>query len=608
MRTVLLALAVVLFLLPFFAVLAQGPLDPPGAPAPMMKTLAQMEPRTPITNVPVTISAPGSYYLTDSFIGVVGWDGITIDADAVTLDLNGFKLTGKAGSLSGIRVASNRSGISIRNGSVEGWGQHGIDASSAFASEVLDVRARTNELFGIWVGKGCRVARCTAHINNLAGIAAKDGSAVEDCVARWNPVGIGVENGCLIRGCTANENTANGITAWGKTLISECQVFKNWTNGIAAGHGSIVTKCTVSENGGDGIQVVNNCQVRDNDCLENGRGAGDGAGIHATGDGNRIEGNHCAGADRGLDLDGAANYVADNTVRNNTDNYDFTAGNQLNLLLGEVPESLDWPCSVRFAGTLVCKSNGVYGIFINSDDVTIDLAGHALIGPGPDSSSGIHQASGKGGARIRNGTIMNWRGAYHSGLSLSHAVVEAVDVVSNYHGLTIGGGKVTRCTARKNTSDGIVAATALLTENVASDNGRYGFVLSIGALLERCVASGNHDGIWADSARVLNCQTYANTSNGIVGHAWCQLAGNYSLNHWGGAGILLESGGGYNQVDGNIATANDDGLVCESAGNQIARNAAINNTGNAFDIVSGNDAGPEGSAASATSSWANLKP
>ncbi len=43
---------------------AQGPLAPPGAPAPTFKTLQQVEPRTPISALPFTISQPGSYYLT----------------------------------------------------------------------------------------------------------------------------------------------------------------------------------------------------------------------------------------------------------------------------------------------------------------------------------------------------------------------------------------------------------------------------------------------------------------------------------------------------------------------------------------------------------------
>ena len=35
---------------------AQGPLTPPGAPAPAMKSLAQVEPRFPVDSAPVTLS------------------------------------------------------------------------------------------------------------------------------------------------------------------------------------------------------------------------------------------------------------------------------------------------------------------------------------------------------------------------------------------------------------------------------------------------------------------------------------------------------------------------------------------------------------------------
>ncbi len=49
--------------------IAQGPLTPPGAPAPTMKTLDQVEVRTPITNLPYTITQPGSYYLIANLTG-----------------------------------------------------------------------------------------------------------------------------------------------------------------------------------------------------------------------------------------------------------------------------------------------------------------------------------------------------------------------------------------------------------------------------------------------------------------------------------------------------------------------------------------------------------
>ena len=45
-------------------VAAQGSLTPPGAPAETMKTLEQVEPRTPVSSLPFTITQSGSYYLT----------------------------------------------------------------------------------------------------------------------------------------------------------------------------------------------------------------------------------------------------------------------------------------------------------------------------------------------------------------------------------------------------------------------------------------------------------------------------------------------------------------------------------------------------------------
>ena len=104
------------------AVWAQGSLTPPGAPAPTMITLAQIEPRTPITNTTaVTISAPGSYYLTAN-IAVTSGNAITIATNNVTLDLNGFTLSSTEASPTGtgILLTGARSRITIRNGIIQG--------------------------------------------------------------------------------------------------------------------------------------------------------------------------------------------------------------------------------------------------------------------------------------------------------------------------------------------------------------------------------------------------------------------------------------------------------------------------------------------------------
>ena len=83
-------------------ILAQGSLTPPGPPAPSMKTLAQIEPRTPISSLPFTINQSGSYYVTTNLIGVSGQNGIIVQTRNVTIDLNGFGILGPNSCVGGV--------------------------------------------------------------------------------------------------------------------------------------------------------------------------------------------------------------------------------------------------------------------------------------------------------------------------------------------------------------------------------------------------------------------------------------------------------------------------------------------------------------------------
>lgn len=249
-------------------VFAQGSLTPPGPPAPLMKTLHEVEPRIPVTNLPFTISRPGSYYVTTSLTGVASQCGITIAVDSVTLDLNGFELRGVAGSHHGIWVSGTRRSIAICNGSVRDWGWRGVDASAAQNSRLIGLTAYTN-------GWGL----------NYSGLAIGSRSIVRDCVVEANAYhGISAGEGCMLGGCVAGYNGVDGV---------------------AAGDGCRVNDCAMSHNTADGLQVANGCRVTGNTCDYNGSG-GDGAGIHATGSDNRIEGNSATDNDRGIDVDSGA--------------------------------------------------------------------------------------------------------------------------------------------------------------------------------------------------------------------------------------------------------------------------------------------------------------
>src|ERR1700679_2135209 len=96
--------AVVSSFLTLLSAFCQGTLTPPGAPGPTMKSLDQIEARAAITNSgAVTISQSGSYYLTRN-ITVASGDAITIAADNVTLDLNGFTISTTTTTPSGFGI------------------------------------------------------------------------------------------------------------------------------------------------------------------------------------------------------------------------------------------------------------------------------------------------------------------------------------------------------------------------------------------------------------------------------------------------------------------------------------------------------------------------
>jgi len=206
-------------------VFAQGSLTPPGAPAPTMKTLAQIEARTPISSAPFTISVPGSYYLTTN-LTVSSGDAIIIAASGVTLDLNGFTLSSTANPAAGygVRLNGSLSDITIANGHIRGgvtnnagtYGGPGFQYGIAFFSEaplstrVVGVTVSGCLYYGIHLGFGesTVVESCTVRTVGSLGIVATTikNSTASDC--DWTAI-----YGSQVSDCRGQSSSATGLSA-----------------------------------------------------------------------------------------------------------------------------------------------------------------------------------------------------------------------------------------------------------------------------------------------------------------------------------------------------------------------------------------------------------
>ena len=150
--------------------LAQGSLTPPGAPAPTMKSLAQIEPRTPISSAPFTINVPGSYYVTTNLTVATG-DAITIATNGVTLDLSGFTISSTAARVTGtgILLNPNVQDISILNGFIRGGvtnNGYGVYDGSGFAHGIFYSNDQPRNVL-VW---RVSVSGCRYHGINLSTI------------------------------------------------------------------------------------------------------------------------------------------------------------------------------------------------------------------------------------------------------------------------------------------------------------------------------------------------------------------------------------------------------------------------------------------------------
>jgi len=334
----------------------QGTLTPPAGaftnnqPKATMKTLDQLEPRTPIRKLPFKIKEPGAYYLIGTLKGTNGSPGIILEAGDVQIDLKGFSLEGTTNAGHAITITNQVEeyhNVSIFNGAIVDWGGRGMDLAQLFDSEVRAVKLHGNMGGGAVLGnhitlKGCAVIEC-----GDVGFTVGDASTVEKCQSMDNKGdGFQVGIGCRVSECLAASNEGDGIVTRQYSTVSGCLLGMNWANGIA---------------------VSNSCLVQNNNCGENGVTNQPGAGIRVEGRGSRIKNNNLNGNYYGILMLAGGNRIEGNNM---IDNYvgikDANAGNLVirNSVGGSLTTTnYNLSTSCRYGAILNTAGNG----FTNSN-------------------------------------------------------------------------------------------------------------------------------------------------------------------------------------------------------------------------------------------------
>jgi len=219
-----------------------------------------------------------------------------------------------------------------------------------------------------------------------------------------------------------------------------------------------------------------------------------------------------AGVDWAVDMVSDAQGVTilhkDGALWNDTGGWDLTTppyypgtnyARALDAGLGEVrrpisslPYTISQSGSYYLTGDLTAPVDG--GITVSANNVTIDLMGYSLIGPGSSYNNGVYM-NGRSNVEIRNGTIRNFGNAGIVETSgTNHRIINVRAVGNDAYGIGLGGfGHLIKdCTASDNGLAGILAGSgSTVMGNTAYNNQDCGIDPGTNSLIDGNTAYGN---------------------------------------------------------------------------------------------------------------------
>ncbi len=246
----------------------------------LLHGLAAAQPK-PITVCGTTISAPGSYVVTANLTATsTSVPCIRVTVGAVNIDLGGFTLTGKGGSLG---LSASTGPVAIRSGIIKDFG-NGIGtppgaklsnvtlignvngAHLGGSALVTDSKFLNNSGVGLVVGQNALITHCTFVGNGGVGFFARGaGAVVTENVASGN--GFTLQNGyafetsgtASLSGNTASSNGSNGFEdAVGQSTFEGNTGSSNRGQGFAMGDQSVNSHAILGGNVFIGNSAVGN--------------------------------------------------------------------------------------------------------------------------------------------------------------------------------------------------------------------------------------------------------------------------------------------------------------------------------------------------------------
>ncbi|MEW5801663.1 MAG: right-handed parallel beta-helix repeat-containing protein [bacterium] len=225
-------------------------------------------------------------------------------------------------------------------------------------------------------------------------------------------------------------------------------------------------------------------------------------------------------------------------------------------LAAPFPIVIDQPGNYTLAKNLTVFTTGTCCIEIKADDVTLDLQGNIITGPGSDgisndASTGIGIcAFGRKNIEIVNGTVQG----FSCGISLSgkdHQVKGISTLYNRSCGIDAESSLIDNCRANYNGSDGIRADSSTIINCTADFNGSCG--------------------LHVESSTVIDCTAHSNGSHGLYAVDKCLLEGNIILEN-GGYGIYLDHD--YSYAIKNVSSQNAAGNFHQTGVNYLPASSA----------------------------------